>query len=131
MEWYLVIPILAGWIILCYGWAITGPQMLDSLVGNHDGLAELLYWLIGMSCLLSWPLAAFAFRVRFDWYWWLLMFDLLGLPWSLSVSSGDIAKNGYTYGEKGEGAQIEWTFMWLVVTAIWPLQCLRKRFKLL
>ncbi|HVX58481.1 MAG TPA: hypothetical protein VG964_01965 [Candidatus Saccharimonadales bacterium] len=130
MEWYFVAPIMLGWMVLCYGWAIIGRHLVESYADSPFDIEGLFYWIVWAACLFSWPVVAFSSDIRFDWYWWLVMFDILGLPYSLAVTISDIWTFGYTYDDRGEAAIVEYTILWLLVTVIWPLQWARKRFEL-
>lgn len=130
MEWYLVVPIMLGWMVLCYGWATLGRHFVENYADSAYEIEGLFYWLVWAACLVLWPVVAFSSGIRFDWYWWLMMFDILGIPYSLSITVSDIITFGYTRGDEGEVSVIEYTFLWLLVTAIWPLQWLRKRYEL-
>ncbi len=122
MAWYWAVSIVAAWITLTYLWGLFGVNLLVRLTEGDLGFAEFYFWVGLVCCGLSWPVIALKYDIGVSWYWWLLMFDVIGIPWAIMVTVDNIHDRGYTYGSPGVKARIGWSIWWLLASFFWPLQ---------
>lgn len=119
MAWYWAISISIVWLTVVYVWGFFGIYAVERSGlavddnGKFDEWSGWMFVVMGLIVLFPiWPMVAIKLGLvnGLSWYWWLLIVDIIGLPWSLPVAIGkslDHHSAGYLF------LGLFWPFQWM------------------